>query len=144
MISIVNTVIMLWSLAIPPGGEALPSIDSQVVFLYYKDVDTAAVFYEKTLGLKKTFDEGWVKIYQVSSTSYVGLVDGDRGYHKAAAGKPVMLSIVTGEVDAWYEHMTKASGVKVLSKIKDAGNSPTRSFLVADPEGYTVEFFQWR
>ena len=34
-----------------------PAIDSQVTFLYYKDVDAAARFYGETLGLEKTFDE---------------------------------------------------------------------------------------
>ena len=57
----------------------LPGIDSQVTFLNFKDLNKAEEYYDKTLGLKKTFDQGWVRIFQISSTSYVGLVDDTRG-----------------------------------------------------------------
>lgn len=123
--------------------QSFPSIDSQVVFLYYSDVDEASSFYEGTLGLEKTFDEGWVKIYQTSSNSYVGLVDETRGSHRTSASKPVMLSIVTPEVDAWYEHL-RQGGVTILSDVSDSESVPVRAFLVEDPGGYTVEFFQWQ
>ncbi len=123
--------------------RSLPSIDSQVTFLYYKDVRVAALFYAGTLGLEMTFDEGWVQIYRVSSTAYVGLVDEMRGAHRVAESKPVMLSIVTNEIDAWYAHM-RTSGVKLLSELSNSENAPIRAFLVEDPGGYTVEFFQWR
>ncbi len=123
--------------------DALPSIDSQVVFLYYADLNEASAFYESTLGLEKTFDEGWVKIYRTSATSSVGLVDESRGSHRVSESKPVMLSIVTSEVDRWYEHL-RNEGVKILSELADSESVPVRAFLVEDPGGYTVEFFQWR
>ena len=123
--------------------RSLPSIDSQVTFLYYADVPAAAQFYKGTLGLEKTFDEGWVQIYRVSSTAYVGLVDETRGAHRASESKPVMLSIVTTEIDAWYGHL-RTSGVKILSEPSNSSSVPVRAFLVEDPGGYTVEFFQWR
>ena len=131
------------AIAAPTKQQSLPSIDSQVTFLYYADVPAAAQFYEGTLGLEKTFDEGWVQIYRVSSTAYVGLVDETRGVHRTSESKPVMLSIVTSEIDAWYAHM-RTSGVKLLSELSNSENAPIRAFLVEDPGGYTVEFFQWR
>ncbi len=131
------------AIAAPTKQQSLPSIDSQVTFLYYADVPAAAQFYEGTLGLEKTFDEGWVQIYRVSSTAYVGLVDETRGVHRTSESKPVMLSIVTNEIDAWYAHM-RTSGVKLLSELSNSENAPIRAFLVEDPGGYTVEFFQWR
>ncbi len=131
-------------LGIPLGQDhSIPSIDSQVVFLYYSDVNEASAFYESTLGLEKTFDEGWVKIYQTSPNAYVGLVDEKMGSHRVSESKPVMLSIVTSEVDAWYEHLRRA-GVTILSDVADSESVPVRAFLVEDPGGYTVEFFQWR
>ena len=131
------------AIAAPTKQQSLPSIDSQVTFLYYADVPAAAQFYEGILGLEKTFDEGWVQIYRVSSTAYVGLVDETRGVHRTSESKPVMLSIVTNEIDAWYAHM-RTSGVKLLSELSNSDNAPIRAFLVEDPGGYTVEFFQWR
>ena len=138
-------VTLVSTLIVAPQRQAssLPSIDSQVTFLYYKDVPAAARFYAGTLGLEMTFDEGWVQIYRVSSTAYVGLVDEMRGAHRVSESKPVMLSIVTNEIDAWYAHM-RTSGVKLLSELSNSENAPIRAFLVEDPGGYTVEFFQWR
>jgi hypothetical protein len=53
-----------------------------------------------------------------------------------------MLSIVTSDVESWYELLT-AKGIKILSELSDSGSVPVKAFLVEDPEGYTVEFFQW-
>jgi hypothetical protein len=58
-----------------PAADAPPSISGQVTFLYFNDLDRAAAFYGKTLALRKTFDGGWVKIFALSPTSSVGLVD---------------------------------------------------------------------
>ena len=124
------------------GQDKMPGIDSQVTFLYYKDIDKAQEFYGESLGLKKTFDQGWVRIFQISSTSYVGLVDESRGSHNSSQNKPVMLSIVTSDVEGWYEVLT-AKGIKIISELSDSGSVPVKAFLVEDPEGYTVEFFQW-
>ncbi len=120
----------------------LPGIDSQVTFLNFKDLNKAEEYYGKTLGLKKTFDQGWVRIFQISTTSYVGLVDETRGSHKSSENKPVMLSIVTSDVESWYEVLT-AKGIKIISELSDSGSIPVKAFLIEDPEGYTVEFFQW-
>lgn len=121
---------------------ARPSIEGQVTFLYYKDLDAASRFYETILGLEKTYDVGWVRIYQSTPGAFVGLVDETRGAHRAAEEKPVMVSIVTNEIDAWYERMV-ASGAPILSELSLSTNVPVRAFMVEDPEGYTVEFFQW-
>ncbi len=109
------------SAAEQPGG--LPNIDSQIVFFYYKDVDEVTPFYERTLGLTKTFDLGWVKIYRITPTSYVGLTSENRGFHKTSPNKPAMLSIVTDDVDGWYDRLSQ-SGAKIVSKLKPATESP--------------------
>ena len=59
------------------------TIASQITFLYYKDLDAAQQFYEGILGLEKVEDQGWAKIYRVSSTAFVGLVDEAHGSLKA-------------------------------------------------------------
>lgn len=133
--------------AAPSGSPSPASIDETVVFFYYDDIATVVPFYEELLGLEKTMDEEWVKIYRVSPTSSVGIVDGERGYHDASEKKPAMLSIVTREVDDWYAHL-RASGTRVLIELPppgpvEQGEPPIRGFLVEDPGGYTVEFFSW-
>jgi hypothetical protein len=54
-----------------------------------------------------------------------------------------MVSIVSKDVDAWYDVIKNSGDVKVLKDIYDNPSVPIRAFLVADPGGYTIEFFQW-
>jgi extradiol dioxygenase family protein len=116
--------------------------DAQVVMFYYKDLTDADHFYGDILGLEKTLDEDWVKFYKTSANATVGLVAESEGaWHQAQEKNAVMLSIVTSEVDAWYEMLRQKEGVSFLKEIGDGG--PIRSFLIEDPGGYTVEFFEW-
>ncbi len=123
------------------GKQSMPGIDSNVVMLYYKQLDPAAEFYGEALGLEKTLDWDWVKFFRTSASSYVGLVEeGEGAYHKVQPKNAVMLSIVTREVDAWHDKLKRVE-VPFLKEIANRG--PIRSFMVRDPGGYTVEFFQW-
>ena len=122
---------------------AMLGIEGDVTFLYYDDVDKAERFYKDILGFRKIFDAGWVRCYEISGSSYVGLVDRKRGYHKDTRGTAVMLSIATRDLDDWWRLVQK-SGVQVLKPY--LGYDPKAlgsGFLVQDPGGYTVEFFWW-
>lgn len=111
---------------------------------YYEDLSRVVPFYEETLGLTKTFNDDWVKIYQLTATSFVGLVqEGEGSFHRARAENAVMLSIVTEDVDAWYGHLKGDKGIVFLKDIYNNEHAPIRAFLVEDPGGYSVEFFQW-
>ena len=52
-----------------------------------------------------------------------------------------MVSLVTDEVDAWYDRLRGRDDVVFLKHIGDGGG--IRSFMLEDPGGYTIEFFQW-
>jgi predicted enzyme related to lactoylglutathione lyase len=120
----------------------MPSTDGQVVMFYYYDLADADQFYGETLGLEKTLNEDWVKFYKTSENGTVGLVaQSDGAWHDPQEKNAVMLSIVTSEIDRWYEQIKDKPGVKILKEIGDGG--PIRSFVLEDPGGYTVEFFQW-
>lgn len=119
-----------------------PTTDEQVVMFYYKNLDAADRFYGEILGFEKTLDEDWVKFYKTSATSTVGLVmEGEGAWHRVQEKNAVMLSIVTHEVDAWYNTLQQKDDVTFLKEISDGGL--VRSFLLEDPGGYTVEFFEW-
>ena len=112
--------------------------------LYYKDITEVVPFYEQTLGLPKTFNQDWVKIYRLTATSSVALVqEGEGSFHRAQADNAVMLSIVTEDVDAWYERLKQDQGIVFLKDIYNNEHAPIRAFLVEDPGGYSIEFFQW-
>ena len=125
-------------------ADVLPTIDSQTTMLYYTNIDAPARFYGETLGLSASMDTDWVKIFKITDTSAVGIVtEGDGAYHRARPDNAVMLSIVTSEIDAWYDRLKAAGDVKFLKDIYNSTTVPIRAFLVEDPGGYTVEFYQW-
>ncbi len=120
----------------------IPSLDSQVTMLYYKDFDSAVHFYGSTLGLEMEFDWPWIKFFKTGPSSSVGIVaEGEGAWHKAQETNAVMLSLVTSEVDAWHDRVKDRDDVIFLKAISDGGG--IRSFLLQDPGGYTVEFFEW-
>jgi predicted enzyme related to lactoylglutathione lyase len=124
------------------GKMARPSslgVQANIVFLYYRDVPAAQRFYEDVIGLTLTVDQGFSKIYQVSPTSFIGLVDESQGLHRASEAKAVTVSFVTEQVDQWYAYL-QAKGVKMRGPIGDATRHPTRGFVALDPEGYYLEF----
>jgi len=128
-----------------PPSDAPPRIPGQVTFLYFNDLDRAATFYGNTIGLRKTFDGGWVKIFALSPTSSVGLVDATHGSHRPAAEKPVMLSLVmdaASDVDRWFGYL-KAKGAKIEQSPSDSDRVPVRAFEFKDPEGHSLEVFAW-
>ena len=126
----------------PDCAAPVPTLDSQVTMFYYDDLDRPARFYGETLGFEKTLDWEWVKFFRTGPSSSVGLVrSGDGAWHKPQRRNAVMLSLVTDDVDLWYERVRAKPGVVVLKDIGEGGG--IRSFLLEDPGGYTVEFFQW-
>lgn len=138
--------------ALPAAGIAAdrPEAPAETVtFFYYDDLDLQLPFYEELLGLEKTMDAEWVKIYRVTPTSSVGLVLNGRGFHAVSEDKPAMLSLVTADVDAWYRRLVDA-GVTIRTELPpadaqpEAGRAPVRGFIAEDPGGYTIEFFTWQ
>lgn len=136
--------ILAWSTlatAQPRSEAALPSVDGHVVMLYYEEIDRAAEFYGKRLGLEKTLDWGWVRFFRLGADAHVGLVESGRGYHRAQDTNAVMLSLISRDVDAWHARLRRFDDIEFLKLPADRG--PIRSFLMRDPGGYTVEYFQW-
>ncbi len=125
--------------------SGLPPFIGEVTFLYFNDLDKAAEFYGNTLGLTKTFDAGWVRIFTIAPSSSVALVDAAKGAHRASDDKPVTLAMVVSdlkEVDRWYEYL-KTRGVSIHMPPFDAPSVNVREFRFTDPEGYSLEIFAW-
>jgi len=116
----------------------LPKIDGLVTFFYYDDLEKATRFYTEVLGLDIIVDQGWAKILRLTDTANVGLVDGKKGSLRASKDKPVMLTILVPDVDAWYAHVRKL-GVNPMSEPHDIPAMNLRQFMFKDPEGYVIE-----
>lgn len=113
-------------------------IEGMITFLYYKDLSQAARFYEDVLGLKLVIDQGFAKIYKVAEQAHIGLVDETRGYHRANPIKPVEITLLVPDVDAWYQHI-RSLGIETLTEPTIMQSVNVQAFLLNDPEGYTLE-----
>ncbi len=142
-------VFLIWSLPGAQAQERPETVSGTVVFFYYKDLAPAREFYEDTLGFEKYFDLSWVMIFRITDQSSVGIVLEGRGFHPTSGTRPVMLSIVTDDIEAWHDRLQAAqvpfiSDLEPPSPIENEDDAPIRGFIVADPGGYTIEFFQWQ
>ncbi len=114
-------------------------IEYPITFLYYRDLAAAISFYQQTIGLPLAVDQGWCKIFAVGPAGYVGLVDETRGSLRAAADKPVLLTFVVDDVDAWHAHLA-AAGVRSLTEPRVHEDIGVHGFFAEDPGGYRLEF----
>jgi hypothetical protein len=114
---------------------------SMVTWLYYKDLVGMQKFYEDVLGLEMIVDQGWTKIYQVSSSGFIGLVDEKRGMHSFTEQKGVTVSFIIDEIEDWFAYVQKHQPFELRSK--KLGREPDnkyKAFVGYDPEGYFMEF----
>ena len=115
------------------------SIMAHNVFLYYDDLDTATEFYTQVLGLEEVADYGMARILRVAQDSYFILVDAETGMHSSEEPKTVAIALVTDQLDEWYNYLTKA-GYPMKYDFKPKEGSAHDGFVIADPEGYLLEF----
>ena len=103
-------------------GEQLQFVGS-VTWLYYKDMLPAELFVEENLGLTKSADQGWAKVYKLSQNGYLGLVDGLRGMNSYSPEKLVELHIYLENPGPW-ENYLKANSEdqkRVPKSFRDVG-----------------------
>jgi catechol 2,3-dioxygenase-like lactoylglutathione lyase family enzyme len=114
-------------------------IDANNAFFYYADVEAAADFYTRTLGIRKVADYGFAKILQIAETSYLTLVDAERGMHTADEPKTVALALLTDQLDEWWDY-AQAIDLPLRSGYAPREGSAHDGFVAIDPEGYLLEF----
>lgn len=114
------------------------SIQSQITFLYYDDVEPIAEFYANVVGLTLVEDQQWAKIFQVSQTSFIGIVDGERGFRKPKSESAVLCTFAVPDVMTWYDHLV-AQGVKILKEPNTYDEIQVQCFFFEDPGGYAIE-----
>ena len=122
--------------------RSLRTIQSQITFLYYDDLALVVDFYERVLGFELVEDQQWAKIYRTTSSSFIGLVDGSRGFRKPLADSAVLVTLAVNDVPAWYEHLT-AHNVKILREPTVHDDIQVHCFFFEDPGGYAYEVQQF-
>jgi predicted enzyme related to lactoylglutathione lyase len=117
-------------------------VKSQITFLYYRDLDPIATFYESIMGFELVEDQGWAKIYRVGGNAYLGIVDEKKGFHNVQEKNAVLVTLVVDDVPWWYEYL-KSKGVKILTELTASEEIQVRGFFCADPGGYAIEVQQF-
>jgi len=113
--------------------------------LYYKDLVEARHFYGEILGLPTAMENDWVSLFKVTSESFIGTVKegGAGGFHQTQEINAVMISIATTEIAKWYAYLNGLDNIEFIKDLYAGKALEMQAFLIKDPGGYTVEFFQW-
>jgi catechol 2,3-dioxygenase-like lactoylglutathione lyase family enzyme len=109
------------------------------LFLYYRDLERATRFYQQTLGLELVADYQMARMFRVTDDSYLILVDAAKGMHDANEPKTVALALVTDQLEAWHAYLA-TQGLSPRSPFVVRPGRAHDGFVVADPEGYLLEF----
>lgn len=121
--------------------EPIP-VNAQITFLYYRDLEPAASFYGEVMGFQLVEDQKWARIYRVKGNAFLGIVAGERGFHRPQARNAVLLTLIVDDVSGWYEHL-RGRGVKMLTGVQHRPEIQIRCFFFEDPGGYTLEIQQF-
>ena len=111
------------------------SFDQMVTFLYTRDLNATAHFYEGLLGLPLVRDQGDCRIYRVCPGAYIGFCQRE---NIPADKTCVIVTLVADEVDEWFERLSREG----LTVEKPPAHNPKyaiRHMFLRDPEGYLVE-----
>jgi catechol 2,3-dioxygenase-like lactoylglutathione lyase family enzyme len=111
-----------------------PPIGEGITFLFTGDYAASIHFYQGVLGLRLVLDQGTCRIYQLAGSAYLGLCD-----RPAEGEHALILTIVTPEVDAWYDRL-RAAGVRCDHAPRHNPAYGIYHFFARDPAGYRVEF----
>ena len=112
------------------------NVNAQITFLFVSDLRRSAAFYEDIMGMSLVKDQGSCRIYRLAgSEAYLGICEREQA---EANGDTLIFTLVTSEVDAWYQRITSRGwacdnppGTNQRYKIYH--------FFLRDPDGYKLE-----
>lgn len=116
-----------------------PTIDQQVTFLYTRDLESSARFYEEVLGLDLVLDQGSCRIYRISESGFLGFCQREE---VPLPPKGIIFTLVTTAVDEWYEYLCARGVVFDNSPVLNSDYNIYHCFL-RDPNGYVLEIQQF-
>ncbi len=131
----------------PAASSKVPEglgFKASITWLYYQDMLEMQQFYEEVLGLELVADQGWTKIYGVSNTGFIGLVDERRGMHDFTKDKAVTVSFLLKDLRTWYDYVKENQVFELRTGEWETGpESRYNAFVGYDPQGYFMEFDQF-
>ncbi len=144
MLCLVAALVPSHARAQTPGGGHVPPMTGSIIFLYYEDVERAARFFGETLGLEETYQQPGVKVFSVTPSAAVGVIDVSRADGLSLDHKTAFVTFIVDEleeVDRWRE-LLASRGIEV-TEVSNGTETPVRSVWFSDPEGYRMELFAW-
>lgn len=113
-------------------------LNSQIIFLYYEDLNKAKDFFENILELEIVDDQGKAIIYRLSVGAFIGIVNEKEGHCKAQDINAVLITLVTDDVKGWYKYLL-SHGVKMETSVQKPENFPVEYFFFKGPGGHEFE-----
>jgi len=83
-----------------------------ITWTYHKDLLKMQYFYEDQIGSELVADQGWTKIYSITSDSFIGLVDERRGMNNYADEKAVEIEWELSNSEDGIDYLKENSGLK--------------------------------
>jgi catechol 2,3-dioxygenase-like lactoylglutathione lyase family enzyme len=108
-------------------------VDAHVTFLRVADLDRSHRFYSAGLGLTLVLDQGGCRIYRLTDQAYLGVC-----LREDPGSRGVVVTIVTDQVDEWYERFGAAEG-DVDGPPRDNAEYRIYHFFATDPDGHLLE-----
>ena len=110
--------------------------DQQVTFLYVRDLEKSCAFYGEMLGLPLFLDQGSVRIFRTSRSSFLGV--GQSNEERPSTPGGIIVTLVTDDVDDWYERLRSKRVVFESPPSQYEAFNIYHCFL-SDPDGYEIE-----
>ena len=117
-------------------------ISAGITFFYHKDIEPAVRFYGEIMGFQLVSDQGWAKIFRIAGNSYMGVVAGEKGFHRPQEKNAVLLTVVVDNAQEWYERLRETEAL-LLTELQDKPEIQVRCFFLQDPAGYAIEVQQF-
>jgi predicted enzyme related to lactoylglutathione lyase len=114
------------------------NFQSQITFLYFKDLQPAITFFEDVMGFEVVDNQGWARLYRVAGNAFVGAVSGEKAFHQPQEKSAVLVTLAVDDVPGWYEYI-KGKGIKILREMEDRKDNQVRCFFIEGPGGYAFE-----
>ena len=118
-------------------------LTSNIIFLYFNDLEAAKPFFEEVLGLEKAYDPGWAAVYRLRDKAFLGAVDNHSGSIQVTSTDSVLISLTVDNIEEVHESLKGSRGVEGLSEIKQVKDLALKSFFFTGPEGYHFEVEQF-
>lgn len=115
-------------------------VKATVLWLYSNNVHAMSDFYEEVMGFEMVVDQGWAMVHASSPSGFIGPVDGAEGMHQWTENKAVMLSLLTTDIDGWFDHLKQQPRFGMRdAEVGVESRAGARVFVGHDPDGYLIE-----